>query len=98
MPIFVKAMLEIDGVRVSISVDWRKQKNPKQSRLVLDGRCIAVDHMARSVTDGACTLQYGKKERLLEHYLNFFENAEVVGAGDNAFRVHQILFEVAKQL
>lgn len=98
LPLFVAAELEIDGVRVFISVDWREQKNPKCSRLLLDGRCIAVDHMARTVSDGVHTAQYGQGERLLEHYLNLFEHAEIAGAGEDALRIHQILFEVVAHL
>ena len=98
LPLFVEAELLIDGVRVSISVDWREQKNPKFSRLLLDGRAIEVDHMARTVTDGASCVSYAEGDRLLEHYLNLFEHAEMAGAGESTHRIHQILFEVAKQL
>jgi hypothetical protein len=96
LPLFVQAELLIDGVRVTITVDWRKQRNPKQSRLLVGDRSIAVDHMARTLADGDAVAQYATGERLLEHYLNFFKNAEIAGAGEAALRIHQILFEVVE--
>jgi hypothetical protein len=98
LPIYVKADLQIDGVQASITVDWRKHDNPKSARIVAGGRSILVDHLARTLTDGEQVSHYATGERLLQHYLGFFTNADIRGVDENAERIHQILFEVKERL
>lgn len=97
-PIFVSACLDVDGVPITLTVDWRQHDDPKRSLFVVNGEEIAVDHMAQTLRRGEKTQSFYTQNRLLQHYLDFFLHADVGAGLADARRIHEILFEVNERL
>lgn len=94
MPIYAKADLLLDGVKTTITVDWRKGINQKESYVTVDGKTVYINHSAQSlVVDGVVT-DYTQMPRLDEHYRGLFRDMD--GSANTAFSrsVHNILLKV----
>ncbi|MBR7181284.1 MAG: Gfo/Idh/MocA family oxidoreductase [Clostridia bacterium] len=97
-PIFVSVCLDVDGVPITLTVDWRQHDDPKRSLFVVNGEEIVVDHMAQTLKRGEKTQSFYAQNRLLQHYLDFFLHADIGAGLADAHRIHEILFEVNERL
>ena len=96
LPIFVRVELDVGGIAVSLTVDWRLHDDAKRSRIVAGGREYLTDHMARTVTVDGEEQCFATDTRLVEHYRNFFEGAYSAGTGEAALPIHEILFKAGE--
>ena len=97
LPIYVRARLIIDGVKTEIDVDWRHGLDCKKSTIILGDRCVHIDHSKQSITDED-TVEYGRMQRLDEHYKTLMSNLDKGSNADVSRSVHKILYEVNKLL
>lgn len=94
LPIYVSVNLLIDGVETEITVDWTKHYDRKESFVTLGDKTVYINHSAQSITDGENTTQYGRIERLDEHYYNLFSNLDNIDNLEQSRLIHKLLFEV----
>lgn len=94
LPIYANARLLIDGIKTEITVDWRKGKDQKESYITLGDRTVYINHSAQSITDGGKTVEYGRMERLAEHYYCLFKNFDQTSNADMSLLIHKFLLEV----
>ncbi len=98
LPVYIKLNLTVDGVRTEILIDWRKNIDRKLSYLIYDGRKITIDHSAQKIIDGEKIISCVEKERLIQHYYNYFKNYNEHTDEVSAVAIHKILFEVNERL
>lgn len=97
-PLFVNAQLCIDGVDVTITVDWRQKIDCKKTVMVYDGREIVMDHSNQCLIDGDQRFDHQRMERLQEHYYGYFNAFSEANNEEDTRQVHHFLFEVDEEL
>lgn len=98
LPIYIDANLLIDSVPTRICIDWRKHTNSKQTMLNYDGDELLLDHSAQAIVRGDASINYGRMERLQEHYYHYFRSFRGHVEADQAQRIHETLFKVVQTL
>ena len=94
LPIYVNVKLLIDGVDVEITVDWTKHLDRKESFIALGGKTVHINHSEQSISDGENTIEYGRMERLDEHYYRLLCNLDNINNADQSRLIHKLLLEV----
>ena len=95
LPIFCRVQLLIDGVKVSICIDWRKQLDFKVSTLKYDGKKIVIDHSRQTVSDGESISAYDSMPRLPRHYYNYFTSRRYLTSNEEeTLKIHNVLMKV----
>lgn len=96
LPIYVKAKLLIDDVKVTIEVDWRNKINNKESYVIYNGRRIDIKHSLQQVIDGNNIYKFDEMERLKAHYYNYFKNFDGIIKSEDSLKIHKVLLGVVK--
>lgn len=94
LPLYASVNLLIDGVEVEITVDWTKHRDQKESFVTVGDKTVYINHSAQSITDGENTTEYGRMERLDEHYYRLFYNLDNIENTDQSRQIHKLLLEV----
>ncbi|MBQ6922793.1 MAG: Gfo/Idh/MocA family oxidoreductase [Clostridia bacterium] len=94
LPIYCKADMEIDGIPVSIKIDWRNQKNIKLTRLTYLDREIIINHSEQTVFDGESALIFNSLSRLTRHYFNYYTGFKCRSNFAETIAIHKLLLKV----
>ncbi len=97
-PIFVKAELLIDGVRVGISVDWRQGINYKVSNLVYDGKPMTVNSSEQKIRYDGKEYDCSGMQRLQAHYYGYFKNFKGESDGQGSRKINELLLFINRAL
>lgn len=98
LPLYVRAKLQIDGVTVTITVDWRCHRNYKETVVKFADKSVRICHTDQSIVDGETVMQYARMPRLDEHYYAMFTHMDQTSNAAQSRLVHQVLLEVNKTL
>lgn len=98
LPLYAYAKLQIDGVIVNITIDWRNKKNHKESLITFSDKTVRICHSEQSITCGEITTSYYRMPRLDEHYYNMFTNLNDTSDISQSRSIHEVLLEVNKAL
>ena len=98
LPLFVTAQLAIDGIEVTISVDWRTGKNHKQTVIELDDRMVILNHSDQCIIDRDSVTEYARMPRLQEHYYRLFSEMDATSNLEQSRSIHRVLTEVYTRL
>ncbi len=98
LPIYASVNLMIDGVEAEITVDWTKHRDQKESFVTVGDKTVYINHSAQSITDGKNTTEYGRMERLDEHYYSQFCSINNIENTEQSRQIHKLLLEVNEVL
>lgn len=98
LPINVSVNLLIDNTKVSITIDWTKHQNVKESYLIYDNRKIKIDHSNQCIIDNENIIKVDDMVRLRRHYYNYFKNYNENNDDESTYLIHKFLFEVSDKL
>ncbi|MBO4251850.1 MAG: Gfo/Idh/MocA family oxidoreductase [Clostridia bacterium] len=94
LPIYSRVVLEIDGIKVIVTIDWTQNASSKVSYIKYDNRQIIINHSEQKITDGEKTFCFNSMDRLTRHYFNFFTRKNFQTNYDETKRIHTILCAV----
>lgn len=94
LPIYVKVDLIIDGVPVTIEVEWRKGIDKKITYMDYDGKRLVLDNSEQKISYDGSVIDCSFMPRLKAHYYNYFSRYNGVPDTEGARRIHSLLFKV----
>lgn len=98
LPLYAHVKLQIDGVMVTITIDWRNKRNHKESLITFSTKTVRICHSDQSIVDGKLSTSYYRMPRLDEHYYNMFTNLDDTFNISQSRSIHEVLLEVNKAL
>lgn len=97
LPLYCKVGLQIGKTKTEIVVDWREDKDDKDSRLTVDNEKVWINHTKERVISEVESVECMQMPRLESHYYNYFTTFEE-GETPQGRRTHELLFAVNERL
>lgn len=94
LPIYIFVNLLIDGIIVTLEIDWKNKLNNKKTFIIYEGRKIEINHSKQKIIDGDKVYSFDSLERLVAHYYNYFKNYNGNVKSLDSYKIHRVLLEV----
>lgn len=98
LPIYAEVKLDAGGVEICIEIDWREDKNKKESYISLSEASVYIDHSQQSFTIGEKNRECARTSRLDAHYINVFSESPDIDNSAFSRKIHKLLLEVNERL
>ena len=97
LPLYCKVGLQIGKTKTEIVVDWREDKDDKDSHLTVAGEKVWINHTKERVISEVESVECMQMPRLESHYYNYFTLFKE-GETPQGRRIHELLFAVNERL
>lgn len=93
LDLFSKHRYEIDGIDISITVDWRYNLNHKYTRIFFQKDVLYVDHSRQMILlNNQLLVDLARADRLETHYNNYFDMySEKITNYESIYDIHHVL-------
>lgn len=95
-PIYFAGSFVMDGIPVSITIDWRQNVEEKTSHILYDGRDVCIHHSGQRIEDGQQVLEFGTGNRLEQHYCRLFQ--DLTDKDTDLHKLYDVLFQIGDRL